>query len=290
VGATARAAGGSKGYAGPIVDVHTHPRLAGFPAIRAQPHRLADYLRSTRGLDLRYAAVLVMAPSGDLERTRRLNDRALALSSRASPKFLPFCSVHPADGTEALAEVDRVASRGARGLKLHPNTQQFDVAHPAVRAVVTRAADQSLPVLFDAYSPFDADQPGKFVRLAMEVPNARLILAHAHGPHFADLLVYEVLARYDWWRRNVWVDLSATGPLLAESPFREQFVWVLRKVGVDRLLFGSDYPLDQPRHAVEAIAGLGFTQSELSKIFYANAARLFGLAKPPRARSRPAGP
>ena len=285
-----RVAKRSGDYSGPIVDAHTHPRLTGFPSIRAKPHGLTDYLRSARGLDIRCAAVLVMAPLGDLERTRRMNERALALSSRASPKFLPFCSVHPADGAAALAEVDRVASRGARGLKLHPNTQQFDVADPAVRAVVARATDRGLPVLFDAYSPFDADQPGKFVRLAIEVPKARLILAHAHGPHFADLLVYEVLARYDWWRRNVWVDLSATGPLLSASPFREQFVWVLRKVGVDRLLFGSDYPLDQPRHAVEAIAGLGFTPQELSKIFYANAARLFGLPKLPRPRSRPAGP
>jgi len=275
-------------YSGPIVDLHTHPRLAGFPAIRRKRHRLVDYLAAARGLDVRAAAVLVMAPRGDLASTRRMNDRVLALAPQASPELLPFCSVHPADGAEALAEVDRVASKGARGLKLHPNTQQFDVADPAVREVVARAADRGLPVLFDAYSPFDAGQPGKFVRLAIEVPKARLILAHAHGPHFADLLVYEVLARYDWWQRNVWVDLSATGPLLAESPFREQFLWVLRKVGVDRLLFGSDYPLDEPRHAVEAIAGLGFTSSELARIFYANAAQLLGLPTRPRRRLRPA--
>jgi hypothetical protein len=275
-------------FRGPIVDTHTHPRLPGFPSVRSEPHRLADYRRAIRGLDVRYTAVLVMAPQGEIERTRRMNDRALELASRGAPRFFSLCSVHPGDGAAALEEVDRVASHGARGLKLHPNTQAFDVADSRVRDVVARAADHDLPVLFDAYSPFDADQPGKFVRLAMEVPNARLVLAHAHGPRFADLLVYEILARYDWWKRNVWVDLSATGPLLSESPFREQFLWVLRKVGVDRLLFGSDYPLDEPRHAVEAIAGLGFSRSELKQVFYSNAVQLYDLKTPPRGGPRPA--
>ena len=264
---------------GRVIDVHTHPMLSGFPRVGTEPHRIRDYLRAARGIDLRYVGALAMAPRSDLHRTRKMNDGVLALARRTSPRFLPICSVHPADGDTALAEVDRVAREGARGLKLHPNTQQFDVADPAVRDVVTRAAQHHLPVLFDAYSPFDADQPGKFVRLAMEVPSARLILAHAHGPRFPDLLVYEVLARYDWWKRNVWVDLSATGPLLSRSPFRDQFLWVLRQVGVDRLLFGSDYPLDNPRAAVEAITDLGFTRRELSRVFYSNAASLFGLER-----------
>lgn len=113
----------------------------------------------------------------------------------------------------------------------------------------------------------------------MKVPDAKLILAHAHGPRFPDLLVYEILARYPWWRRNVWIDLSATGPLLSEGPFAEQFVWVLRKVGIDHLLYGSDYPLDNPRRSIQAIVKLKFSKEELTKIFFENASKLFGLAE-----------
>jgi predicted TIM-barrel fold metal-dependent hydrolase len=265
------------GYDGPIVDVHTHPCLAGPPTLRAEPYRASDYLRSARGLDLRGVGALVMAPRSDASATRRQNDQVLALGRQRASVFYPVCSVHPLDGASAVAEIERVAAGGAKGLKLHPNTQDFDVADPSVEAAVCTAAEHGLPVLFDAYSPFDADQPGKFVRLAMAVPTARLVLAHAHGPRFPDLLVYEILARYPWWKRNVWIDLSATGPLLARSPFAEQFAWVLRQVGVDRLLFGSDYPLDDPTTAVAAIAGLGFSRAELRRIFYTNAARLYDL-------------
>jgi predicted TIM-barrel fold metal-dependent hydrolase len=268
---------GPRVYEGPIIDAHTHPMLPDLGAMRKQPYRPSDYLRAARSLDLRFIAALAMAPQADLPLTQKRNNRVLELAKRKGSRFYALCSVHPADGADALAEVDRVARQGALGLKLHPNTQQFDVADSHVRDVVARATDHGLPILFDAYSPFDADQPGKFVRLAMEVPKARLILAHAHGPRFADLLVYEILARYDWWSRNVWIDLSATGPLLAKSPFAAQFEWVLRKVGVDRLLFGSDYPLDDPVSAVDAIASMRFSDSELRRIFYANAARLYHL-------------
>jgi predicted TIM-barrel fold metal-dependent hydrolase len=56
---------------------------------------------------------------------------------------------------------------------------------------------------------------------------------------------------------------------------RDSFVWVLPKVGVDRILFGSDYPLDDPATAVRAGVGMGFTSAELARIFYENSRSLF---------------
>lgn len=73
----------------------------------------------------------------------------------------------------------------------------------------------------------------------MAVPGSRLILAHAHGPSFPQLLV-----------------------------------WVLRKVGTDRVIFGSDYPLGDPLQAVQAVNQLGFNDSELEAIVHGNAAEL----------------
>jgi predicted TIM-barrel fold metal-dependent hydrolase len=129
-------------------------------------------------------------------------------------------------------------------------------------------------VLFDAWSPFDPGQPGKFVKLALAAPGTRLILAHAHGPEFVSLLMYEILSRYPWWPRQVWIDISATASLLAGGPYAEQFRWVLEKVGTDRVLFGSDYPLDDPAKAVAAVRSLGFGDAALEAILYGNAAGL----------------
>jgi predicted TIM-barrel fold metal-dependent hydrolase len=261
-------------YLGPVIDAHTHPMLDPEAQIVAGSHPPEAYRALVKGSPVRRAAALTIAHEDDWERTRARNDAVLKLGQTSSGFFYPVCSVHPADGAAALAEVDRVADAGAQWLKLHPNTQQFDVADPAVAAVVEKAAERGLPVLFDAYSPWDANQPGKFVNLAMAVPGARLILAHAHGPGFPQLLVYDIMARYPWWGRNVWIDISATGPMLAGGPFAEQFAWVMRKVGTDRVVFGSDYPLDDPLTAVRAVADLGFTDEEQAAILHDNAAAL----------------
>ena len=258
----------------PIIDTHTHPLLHPRQKLADWEHSAEHYRTRAEAAGIVRAAALVMAPEDDLELTRELNDAAIKLQDRSGGFFFPVCSVHPRDGEKALSELERVKAAGSRFLKLHPNTQSFDVADPDVAAVVAKAAELRMPVLFDAYSPWDANQPGKFVRLAMEVPDARLILAHAHGPHFGDLVVYEVLARYPWWDRRVYVDISATGSLFAGSPFQEQFAWVLRKVGLDRILFGSDYPLDDPVTAVANVRALGFSAEECRLIFHDNAKAL----------------
>jgi uncharacterized protein len=260
-------------YDGPVIDAHTHPLLYPEGQIGAA-HPPEDYRRRAAGSAVTRAAALVIAPRGDLAQTRRRNDATLRLARESEGFFFPVCSVHPSDGAAALAEVERVAAAGCPWLKLHPNNQRFDVADPAVADVVRRAAGLGLPVLFDAYAPWDADQPGKFVRLLMAVPEARLILAHAHGPSFPQLLVYDLLAPYPWFRRQVWVDISATANLLAGGPFAEQFVWVLRKFGMDRVVYGSDYPVGDPVDDLEAAKGLGFDDAELAAVLYDNAAAL----------------
>lgn len=118
-----------------------------------------------------------------------------------------MCSEHPSDGDQALAEVERVAATGAKGLKLHPNTQGFDVADDEIRATVQLAGDL-----------------------------AQIILAHMHHTRFLDLLVYDVMAKYPWWTRNVWFDMSVAAAAFAGSPYQDQFAWVCRKLGTDRLL------------------------------------------------------
>jgi predicted TIM-barrel fold metal-dependent hydrolase len=261
-------------YESPIIDAHTHPMLGIDDQMGADPHPPDAYRELVSETAIVRAAAITMAPREDLPRTRERNDAVLNLADSSGRFFFPVCSVHPGDGAAALAEIDRVAAAGCAWLKLHPNTQDFDVADDAVRDVVARAAERGLPVLFDAYCPWDADQPGKFVKLAMAVPAARLILAHAHGPSFPQLLVYKALTLYPWWPRQVWIDISVAATMFANGPFAEQFSWVLREVGTDRIVFGSDYPFDDPFRAIEAVTQLGFSQAELAAIMHGNAAEL----------------
>ena len=56
---------------------------------------------------------------------------------------------------------------------------------------------------------------------------------------------------------------------------------MIRRHGVDKILFGSDYPLySASATAKMLIDETDLTDEELDKIFYANAAKLFRIDQP----------
>lgn len=262
-------------YDGPIIDIHSHIALTPEDAMTPGHQVGAAELKAAVSLDgVIRATAIIIAGRGEHARTSARNDAVLTAADESGGFLVPVVSVHPHDGDAALTELDRVGSLGARVVKLHPNSQSFDVADDEVVAVTRRAGEHGMSVLFDAYSPFDANQTGKFVKLAIMAPKATLILAHFNGPGFSDLLAFEVAARYPWWPGNVYHDLSATAETFADSPYAEQLRWVVRKVGTDRVLYGSDWPLCDPAAALAAVRQLGFTDAEQRQILYTNAAGL----------------
>jgi hypothetical protein len=262
-----------------MVDTHAHLLFQAFNRLNPEvPGTVDTLLAQMRQAGVARAGVVTMAPRGDMERTRRENDQLLAAVHAHPDRFFAIASVHPDDGDDALAELERVARAGAKAIKLHPNTQQFDLAAPSVAAVVAKTAELGLVVLFDGYSPFDAGQLGKFLVLAVSHPKARLVIAHVGGPRFAELgALVAVMKQYPWYARNLWVDLSAMSVLYARSPYAEQFAWAVRAVGTDRALFGSDFPAYSEPSSVTAVSSLGFDAAEQRAIFHDNAVALFGL-------------
>ena len=269
-------------YRGPIIDMHAHLLTAEQQAQTTKDH--PPGVAHLRALDERggvtRSALITIAPQGDLPETRRLNDEVIAAAEASAGRFFAVASVHPGDGKDALDELARLAAAGVRVIKLHPNSQRFDVGAPEVSAVVVRAAELGLALLFDGYSPFDADQTGKFAKLALGNPKARMIIAHIGGPRFHEMAQFGMIRDFSWYAKNLWFDLSAMAHTYADSPYEEQLVWVARLIGTDRILFGSDYPVDTPAHAVDDIVRLGFTVSEQRQILHDNAAELLSVARP----------
>jgi predicted TIM-barrel fold metal-dependent hydrolase len=134
----------------------------------------------------------------------------------------------------------------------------------------------SWTVRFDAVSPFDPAQPGKFLKLAGTCPT-RLILAHFHGMDFVYTMAYRVVRDYSWWPGHVYHDISWIGQAFAGGPFEEQFVWLMRQVGLDRVLYGSDWPQCDPAESLAAARSLGLTDAEQEQLLYSTAAELLRL-------------
>ncbi|MDD2774178.1 MAG: amidohydrolase family protein [Elusimicrobiales bacterium] len=260
-----------------IIDSHMHVYFDTDTAKGINQKRIAtpdNFIISLKNANISAAWALVVAKKGNMLETEKLNDRLIEFAEKNRGVVIPAGSVHPDDKEGALKEMERISKLGVKVLKLHPNMQNFDVESPDVQKVAEKAGELKMVLLFDAYSPFDANETGKFIKLCVSNPNTKFILAHMGGLKFTDMLVFYALRQYPWYPNNVWFDTSFVATMFAGSPYQEQLVWVIRKIGVDRFLYGSDYPIFDTEDAIAGIEKLGFTCEEKRRIFYENAKAL----------------
>ncbi|MGN6819545.1 MAG: amidohydrolase family protein [Sphingomonas sp.] len=269
------------GYAGPITDAHAHLRLgADDGLLDNQPIGTVALREIDASAGVTRSALIVIARRGDMAATRRQNDAVIAAAKASGGHFYPVASVHPLDGAPALAELERLAKLGVREIKFHPNTQNFDVADPAVDTVVEKAGELGLVCLFDSYKPWDANEMGKFLLLSVKHPKSRLVLAHIGFSQFREAIAFAQIKKLNMGG-NVWFDTSATVSAFAESPMAPELLWTMRQIGMDHFLFGSDWPVDTPAVAAAALRRLGLTPAEQRAVFHDNVQKLLGL--PPEA-------
>jgi uncharacterized protein len=153
-----------------LFDAHTHLGQNDPDGFKQTSDEL---LRTLRRADARGCFVFPMhEPDG----YRDANDDVITAAANSDGLLVPFCRVNP--HLSAIREATRALSAGARGIKLHPRAEQFDLNHPEVRRLFALADERSLPVLIHAGRGIPA--LGRHaVELAGEFPGARVILAHA---------------------------------------------------------------------------------------------------------------
>lgn len=264
-------------YDGPVIDSHAHVRLADNDGLDDdQPIGTAALRALDAAAGVQRSALIVMAGAGDPAAVRAQNDAVIAAAATAPGRFYPVASVHPMDDDAAIAELERLAALGVKQIKLHPNAQSFDVADPAVARITARCGELGVAVLLDSYNPLDPVQTSKLVALTTSQPKTRFVLAHMTFSQFRETLVFAMLRRLER-SDNVWFDLSFTASVFADSPVEAEFVWTMRQIGMDRILFGSDWPMEDPAVAISAIRRLDLTPAEERQVFHDNVVALLDL-------------
>lgn len=259
----------------PLFDVHVHLHHGEASLVAYEKQAAADKIAIT-GYGAMWFGGGNMALQGDPDGIRANNDALLALVAK-HPKAMPIATVHPYDGEAALTELARVAGKGVKVLKIHPHTQKFDAADPRVLALVKRAGELGLIVLMDNAGIVD-DDCEKLFNLALQAPGTKFIFAHLGGFNFRFWnIIAAARTAEGLFGENIYFDISATVAMVADSPLEPEFVWTLRNVGVDQLLFGSDFPQFSLAKNATALDKLGLTAEELAKIRYGNARKLLGL-------------
>src|SRR3546814_4246091 len=138
-----------------VVDTHVHLHKG-----EASPAEYRAQLRAANQSVDAFGAMWFGGPNqalaGNPADIASRNDALIALAAK-NPDMIAIATVHPYDGDAALAEVDRVAARGVRLLKIHPHTQKFDAADPRVLTLVKHAGEKGMVVVMDNASIVPSD-------------------------------------------------------------------------------------------------------------------------------------
>ncbi len=175
---------------------------------------------------------------------------------------------------DVLAECHRIRSLGLLGVKFHPEYQEFHILEERLDPLWETLADLELPALFHAGSDIGFlgmeahSAPADFARLAERHPRLTIICAHLGGWRNWDE------AERDLAGAPVYLDTSFSRAWMTDQ---EQFERIIRKHGVERVLFGTDSPWSPLPVAVREVEETGLSRAEKDAIFYGNAARLFHL-------------
>jgi predicted TIM-barrel fold metal-dependent hydrolase len=212
-------------------------------------------------------------------RVQRRNRWTLEVA-KEHPTLVPFIGVDPRMGEEAMvAELDACVQAGARGIKFHCSTQRSYPTDDGLAAVYARAQELDIPVVFHAgWHPLgchlsDYARPARFAAIAENFPKLSIVLAHI-GLGWQDEAV-QLAARYP----NVNFDtaLVITGTWSPPPLSSEEVVALLRAVGLDRVMFASDWPLCDPSKERAQAESLPLSEEERRMLFYENAQRILRL-------------
>jgi uncharacterized protein len=203
------------------------------------------------------------------------NDRTLEFAARSEGRLIPFVRLDLTE--EPIAEAERCLDRGARGIKLHPRAQKFQLNDERLTPVFAIAAERRVPILIHGGRglPPIADH---LARLVERYPEAQLIIAHAG---IADL---SGLAGHFAGKAGVFFDTSVWSPIDLLSFFH--------LVPPEQIVYASDYPYGlQPQSlliALRTARAAGLTEPQLVEILGGNSNRIAD-GEPPLEPSQPQG-
>lgn len=259
-----------------LIDIHTHiypPAIARKAAasIREFYQLGTDEMDGTadtlleRGTQAGIDRFVVLPVAMRPDRTRHINDFILEQVA-VQPRFLGFGTVHAAM-ENITGEVEYIMEKGLRGLKMHPDSQQFAIdderLFPAYEAVQGK-----LPVLLHMGDVrFDYSHPKRLRHLLELFPNLQVIAAHFGGYSMYET-AYELL--HD---KDCIFDVSSS-LMFMEEGIAEKYI---RNYGAERMAFGTDYPLWDPVKETRRFLELKLTDDEFDQIGHKTVERILKL-------------
>ncbi len=215
---------------------------------------------------------------GEADRLRAYNDWVLTTAAR-SPHLTPLVAADPSSlGGRAGAEhLRHSAERGARGIKIHPLLQGFSPDDPRLGPTYDMCVELGLSVLAHSGAsrgPWPASDPFAFGAVLEAHPGLHLVLAHLGGASWHQVAPFA--AAYPTVSFDLCEIIAWTGA--PQAPSADQLGHLIKDVGAERVLFGTDFPWYEFDRTVDQLMALPHLSDEERRgILGENAIRRMGL-------------
>lgn len=290
------------GQVTPTADHHQHlfsPTYVEFQASGLKTITAQDVIELLDKAGIRRAVLLSTAysygrpgrePKDEREKVKAENDWTAAQAALFPKRLIAFCSFNPLKDY-ALDELARCAKDPnlRRGIKLHFGNSDVQLENPEhvekLKSIFRAANSRRMAIVIHMRAsiskkrPYGPEQARAFLdQLLPLVPDVPVQIAHlaASGPGFNDPQadsVLEVLAdavaKHDPRTRTLWFDVATVAVPDNSTEASALLVERIRRIGVGRILYGSDAATGsnlRPREAWGAFCRLGLSEKELKTI------------------------
>jgi uncharacterized protein len=259
-----------------IIDVHSHLRERNdaacawwLPGEPQGPLPIERFMVHLEREPLDHVLLSSHPRANTPEDYRYCNDQT-ARAALLNPRLVSgLCQISPQWPDFSLEEIDRwFATRSRQGMvglgELCGYQRGYENDDPGFDPILERTVELNLPVQLHASTEAHCQAVG---RLAARHPEAKLIMAHVGGmygwPHGVEIA-----------RRHPNIRVDTSGFVMLRSGAMERTIEAL---GVERVLFGVDFPEVIAGPLVRALKDLRLAEDEYARIAWRNAAELFGI-------------
>ncbi len=198
---------------------------------------------------------------------RKTNEFLSAMVNQASDRLIAFADleIKNAYSLEAApAELEyAIKELNLKGLKIHPSNLNLAADDLKLVPVLRKAAELEIPVMYHSNPSlqgfYDTCTPEKINKMIKVFPDIDFITAHLGGMRYMDAI-----------NAVTWVDISFILPQLVKLNGIDQANRILRMFGVERIIFGTDFPEASYKQYFNILEQMDFSEQEIEQIVYKN--------------------
>lgn len=225
---------------------------------------LNDLKQSMHKNDIDISVVLPIATN--THQSTSINTFAQAINN--TDGILSFGSLHPMQSDWESVLYD-IKEKGLRGIKLHPEYQQFYIDSKESIRILQKCDELDLITVLHSGNDIGVPPPvhctpERLAHVFEYVKGDKIIAAHLGGWQLWDEVEKYLVGK------PLYFDTAYTVNYIS----KEQFTRIIKNHGSEKILHATDSPWEKQGHAVQYIKSLNLSQEDIDNIFFKNAKKL----------------